>query len=618
MRTMRLGLMLLLGAPLTGYAGQSPDATLQTEFHVKYVAAGAVYLDRGKNAGLEEGMKLQIKRQLAANASAAKSAAPSPPQSETPAPAKPAAPTSAQSQNPEPSQSEAPATAKPAPAGPVEVAELRVVSVALVSAVCEVLSSTDEIKVGDMVFLEEAEIKKATEQKELGNTRKFPQVITFSEGDPLDDEARAFVPRPPSPEVNRARGMIGFDYGGLQTSGPFSTNTTQLGLFMKADISRIGGTYWGLSGYWRGRLNTLSGAGGPQTLNDLINRTYHLQMTYNNPNSHWVAGFGRLYLPWASSLDTLDGGYVGRRVAPHTTLGIFGGSTPDPTSWDYAPDRRTAGSFINFEGGSFENWRYTSTFGVALSTLGWAANRRYVFTENGLFYKNFFSIYHSLQADRPRNSATTSTGQNFTGVSRSFLTVRIQPLRRLELDFNHNYFRNIPTFDTNLISTGLVDNLLFQGFSVGAHIDLTKKLSVYNSLGRNSQSGDAHSSINQMYGVSLASIWKTGIRGDVRWSEFNSSFGHGTYSALYLSRQFGETFRCEFLAGDQHFTSQYSSDTSYRSLGGNVYWYSKSPLYLDGGFTRQQGLVQNYNQWYVGIGYRVDSRARHRARSEGK
>jgi len=47
-------------------------------------------------------------------------------------------------------------------------------------------------------------------------------------------------------------------------------------------------------------------------------------MNYDNPDSHWVAGFGRMYLPWAVSLDTIDGGYVGRRLGRGATVGVFG------------------------------------------------------------------------------------------------------------------------------------------------------------------------------------------------------------------------------------------------------------------------------------------------------
>jgi hypothetical protein len=571
-----LGLLLSLGAGVGHLAGQTRASGLRAEFHVKYLAEGAVYLDGGKNAGLEEGMKLQVKRWRAAPAS----------------PRKPARPTSE------------------------VVAEVRVLSVALVSAVCEIISSTDEIKVGDTVFLEQPEIDKAMEQEQLGSTRKYPQIISFTEGNPLDEEARAFVPRPPLPEINRARGLIGLEFGGLASGGAFPVNTTQIGGFLRADITRINGSYWALSGYWRGRLNTQSGGAGFQTVNDLVNRTYHLQLTYNNPNSRWVAGMGRLYLPWASSLDTIDGGYLGRRVGSNIITGIFAGSTPDPTSWNYSPNSRIGGAFVNFSGGSFESFRYTSTAGMAVNTIGWQEDRQFFFTENGIFYKKFLSIYHSLQADRPR--VPNANGTDYTGLSRSFLTIRIQPHPRISFDINHNYFRDLPTFNQALISTGLVDQLLFQGLSFGARVDVTKTISIYNSLGRSSQTGDANASWNQMYGVTLGKIWKTGMRGDARYTEFNSSFGRGTYSALTLSHSFRDTLQWQLLAGQQNMVSTLTQNSNYRSLGSSFDWFPKVPIYFHGGFTRQQGTIMNYDQWYIGLGYRFDSNAKRRAREEGR
>jgi hypothetical protein len=563
-------IVAVMAISLSAAAGQNPAGSVRTNFRVKYVAAGVVYLDGGRAVGLATGMKLTIKRREPVVDSKTKK----------------------------------------------EVIEWRVVaqaqvdSVAEVSAVCNILPGGREVQVGDTAMLDVADAEKELEHRELSTNRKYPQVITFTEGNPLEDEVRAAVPRPPLPEINRTRGRIAFEYGGLESGGQFSSRTSQFGLAMRIDTTRIGGTYWNLSGNWRGRLNSRSGATTPQTVNDLLSRTYHLGLTYANPNSHWVTGVGRLYLPWASSLDTLDGGYFGRRFGKIVTAGIFAGSTPDPTSWDYNPNRRIAGSFINFEGGGFDNWRYTSTFGLGLSTLGWTADRQFVFTENGIFYKQVFSIYESLQADRPHVTNQVATSK-YTGVSRSFITVRIQPTRRLTFDLNHNYFREIPTFDLALISTGLVDKLLFQGFSAGVRVKLPYDLTVYNSLGRSSKTGDAKSSWNQMYGVTLDSIWRTGIRGDAQYSKFDSSFGSGDYYSVSLSRELGDAFRCEVTAGRQSLASIFTNDSSYRTLGTQFDWFPKGSFYLDGGFTQQQGTIQNYNQWYFGIGYRFESVRKH-------
>jgi hypothetical protein len=83
-------------------------------------------------------------------------------------------------------------------------------------------------------------------------------VISFSEGDPLDEEVRDAIPRPPLPEVNQIRGRIGFDISMIQQLGQGSATSNQYGMVFRADFTRIFGTHWNLNGYWRGSLQTPS------------------------------------------------------------------------------------------------------------------------------------------------------------------------------------------------------------------------------------------------------------------------------------------------------------------------------------------------------------------------
>lgn len=543
-----------------------PNADIQVAFKVKYVTQGVAYLEGGRSAGLAEGLKLVVKDTDST-------------------------------------------TGRPVSTADGEqkaIAELHVFAVAETSSATEIHDPTREVKPGDWAFLSAEDTTALVAQRSLSATRKYPVVVSFTESDSLDEEARAEVPRPPLPEINRSRGRIGFDYTGVTSSAGSSSN---LGLVIRTDITRINGTYWNMSGYWRGRLNSQSSTGQP-TLQDLINRTYHLGLTYDNPQSHWVAGFGRLYLPWASSLDTLDGGYFGRRITKSTIVGTFGGSTPDPTSWSYNPSRRLAGAFFNVEGGSFDDVRYTSTSGMAISTLKWTIDRPFVFFENGISYKHYLSIYHSLQADSPRgNPAVPAPG---AGISRSFFTARFQPHERVDFDFNHTYFRDIPTFDPQLIGTGLLDKYLFQGFSAGARVEVARKVWVYTNLGRSNRSGDAKPSLNQMYGITFGHLPWAGIRADFRYSKFDSSFGGGSYKALTLSRNFRENFRWEVLAGSQAFASAASKNMSSRFLTGNIEANLGSNYFLQSGCTRNRGGLQNYDQWSFTFGYRFDSRSQHK------
>jgi hypothetical protein len=288
-------------------------------------------------------------------------------------------------------------------------------------------------------------------------------------------------------------------------------------------------------------------------------------------------------------------------------VGVFGGTAPDPTSFDYNPDRQTGGTFIAFEGGSFDSARFTSTEGVAVTGIDFREDRQFLFSENGLFIKKFLSIYHSAQADRQR----LPLGGTTEGLSRSFATVRIQPFSRLSFDVNHNYFRDVPTFDPLLVSTGLLDKFLFQGFSAGARLDLPGHISVYNNFGQSNKTGDAHSSFNQLYGVTVGRLWKTGIRGDVRYSQFSSSFGDGTYRALAISRSFAELLRIEVTAGKQNFVSSLGVPTDYRLLGSTMDWNLGRRYFFETGYNWQQGTQQTFDQWFMTMGYRFDT-GRHR------
>jgi len=546
--------------------GRVDDPTLHTVFKVKYVADGVAYLDGGKAQGLSEGMKLEIvDTNLAAKQGDSANAG-----------------------------------------DPRVVAELEVAAVAEMSAVTDIHAPKRPVKVGDLAYLSGDDAQAMVQQRTLSATRQYPAVISFTESDELDEEARQEVPRPPLPSVNRARGRIGFDSIETFSHGTSNVTSSDVGMVFRGDITRIGGTYWNLSGYWRGEL-TKASAASQQTLQNLLNRTYHLNMTYDDPNSTLVAGFGRLYLPWAPSLDTIDGGYFGKRLSKGVVLGIFGGSTPDPSSWDYSPNRVIGGSFVNFEGGEYNGFHYSSTSGAGVSMVNWQVDRPFIFFEDSLSYKRTVALYESAQLDDPQgNSATPSPGP---GLGRNFLTLRVDPHPRIELDFNYNYFRDIPTFDPNLIGTGLLDKYLFQGFSAGGRVEVWKQVWLSTNIGQSNGTGDSKTSLNQMYGITFGRIPKLNLRADVHYAKFNSSFGNGSYESFALSRQVSDRLRLEVLLGQQKFASAITANTNSRFITGTVETTLGPHYYLQSNFTTNRGDL-SYDQVMFSIGYRFDSKRR--------
>ena len=155
--------------PFSDGATTSQAASVRTEFRVKYVNGSEVYLDGGRNSGLAEGKSMVLKQ----------------------SPAKKDIAGHEQSLD------------------PGVLARLTVIAVTSSSALCQVDSSTRDLAVGDFVTLPQPEVGKFVVKDALGNTRKYPITISFSEGDPLHEEMRDAMSHPrlsrtgPQPRAQR-------------------------------------------------------------------------------------------------------------------------------------------------------------------------------------------------------------------------------------------------------------------------------------------------------------------------------------------------------------------------------------------------------------------------------
>lgn len=554
---MRIAAILMWIAAWLARAEVPDGERLRREFHVKKAVGEFVYLDGGSVHGLREEMRLRVERREAGEARMA---------------------------------------ARP-------VAEVRVVSVASQSALAEIVQREpgQEPQAGDTAILSAADATEAAQAAAAGGRKRYAQVVSFSTGDPLEEELREYVPQRPPSEVGRLQGRLGFEWNTLhdQSTG---LSSHQEGLVVRMDWTRIEGTFWSVHGYWRGRWSSRSGVRGGQTLTDLVNRTYTLGLYYDNPRSKNRLGFGRILLPWASSLSTLDGGYYARRLSRYATAGVFAGSTPDPAQWNYDPDRQMLGVFTSFERGSYEKARWTGTVGAAVTRVRWRPERNFLFVENSLFAGQKFSLLHSMEADK--KNPRLMGGASGAMLSRSFLTVRLQPHRRFAVDLNHNYFRGLPTFDTALLGTGLLDRFLFQGFSAGFRAQPLERLPVSANWGRSSREGDARGSLNQMYSAGWRQLPWIGGRIDARYTRFASPFGRGSYESVSYTREVREGMRVEVMGGQQFYAGAQSRSGRARFVDGRLDWDLGLRYFLTAGWLRYRGEIQNYDQLFVTLGYR--------------
>jgi hypothetical protein len=196
-----------------------------------------------------------------------------------------------------------------------------------------------------------------------------------------------------------------------------------------------------------------------------------------------------------------------------------------------------------------------------------------------------------------------------TGIGQSLASLRVQVHPRVSIDVTHTYFRDVPTYDPTLVGTGLLDKYLYQGINGGARIQFPRHITGYFSLGRSSDSNDAKSSLNSLYGATVSQIWKTGMEVDARYSKFDSAFAAGTYRVLTISRDFRDNLRLNLQAGRYDYTSSLAATSNSNFV--NLLFDSNlgARLFLQSAFTLQRGGSLNYNQWTTSFGYRFDNRA---------
>ena len=133
-----IGLYFGPSAPIA-FAQEGSTDRKPTVFHIKYIADHSVYVDAGRNADIREGMKLSVIAPPPDNA----------------------------------------ATDGLRFRGYPRIAELSVVSVAESSSVCDIISSAEDLKVGEFAFLAPTSVEDGRLAETASEADRYPIVVEF-------------------------------------------------------------------------------------------------------------------------------------------------------------------------------------------------------------------------------------------------------------------------------------------------------------------------------------------------------------------------------------------------------------------------------------------------------
>ncbi len=380
--------------------------------------------------------------------------------------------------------------------------------------------------------------------------RHYLQVLEFTDGDPLEDEIREYVPRPPLEEVNRLRGRIAFERTAIIDHDSAAASSSENGAVIRIDWSRIGGSYWTLTGYWRGSLtSTPIGRADHAARPDephvpdrpvLCQSEIALEIRRRPPDSAvgQQPGRDRWRICGAESVAQGDCRDVRRNQ-----------SRPDPVELRPQPADRPGLRQLSRPAATTASTGAAPPASLSAASTG-GPERQYLFVENNYSIGRTFSIFQTAQADyRDPKLMNGATGAQ---LSQSFITVRYTPRKRISFDVSDNYFRGVPTFDQRLIGTGLLDQYLFTGISGGVRVEPIDNLMITANFGNSRRNGDTSHAVNQAYGITWKHLPILDLRLDLRYNSFSSSFGTGSYESAGITRELSDTLRLQFEAGIQN------------------------------------------------------------------
>ncbi len=107
-----------------------------------------------------------------------------------------------------------------------------------------------------------------------------------------------------------------------------------------------------------------------------------------------------------------------------------------------------------------------------------------------------------------------------------------------------------------------------------------------------------------MYGLTFGEIRHTGLQVDLRYTKFNSSFAHGTYQFVSLSRSLTDRFHIQLQGGTQHLNSTFSSNSNSMFITSIIDWSIGPRYFFEGLYSWNHGTTMNYQQTNFTFGYR--------------
>jgi hypothetical protein len=459
--------------------GSAVDAESSRTVRVRQVMGSSVYLDHGRNAGLQVGQRVRIVREG------------------------------------------------------LTIAELTVEYIANRSASCRVLSSTGDVAAGDLAVAVPMPLASPGVSPAPGAPQK-ETAVESSRATTAPVSTQRELPARPWANRSGTLSIYWLSYqDGTAVQRDFSQLTTRASLYLRG----IGGSPYEFRFRGRGRQETTTQPDRP-TETDSSNRLYEMAIVYEPEDSHYTYQLGRLAPSAYIGFQYLDGFIAEAHFNPHYGVGAFYGNRPDPATLDFSNALNSYGGFVHFRSRTPGRPLYSD---MVLAAIGEYDNgnvsREYLSWYGRQGSGGDWSLYERAELDLNRDWRKITSGSSYQ-LSNLLFSGTYRFTKSVRVGATYDQRRRYLTFEDRNTPEELFNDMFREGFRLSAYLGPPRGVRLNLSVGMRRREGDVKDSLTYNGSVFHTNVggWNLYLGAD--YSAFTGEASEGDLADIQIRKYF--------------------------------------------------------------------------------
>ncbi|MFQ5641807.1 MAG: hypothetical protein ACE5IR_27850 [bacterium] len=328
-------------------------------------------------------------------------------------------------------------------------------------------------------------------------------------------------------ETNIIQGRISLQALGLDESGGAHLDYSQMALRAGLKVKRFLGMPLNFRFRWRSRSHHRERELSSEfSDNEWTHNVYELGLVYENDDSPYEFGFGRVLSHRIRGIGYVDGGLFSAKMRGPWRVGLAGGTQPSLRGSGFQTEEQKFGIFLNFEEGEHRTQRISSTVAFSGRYHQGKPSREFLYLQNNFWKGAKFSIYQTLEVDI--NRGWKSDGRhNSIQFSNLFVSTHLSPRETLSLTLSYDARKSVRVFETRSIPDSLFDETTRQGLHTGITLRLPNHIRLSGNFGMRFRKGNLKNTTSASAALSVRNVFNTFASINVRFSYFSTMFTKG-------------------------------------------------------------------------------------------